>query len=127
VKENTRFDTAQAEGVFGKQILVISLRMSWFGLVCLLLSNLLLCLGAGVVAYLMAGRVDLRVSVTSSVAGVLSYIEAVLFLVCKEDFNATTQNPPGRSLFHSLKKDYTSEIVTMLTRYWEFLKQWIAF
>ena len=83
VKRNTRFDTAQAEGVFGRQVLVIGLRMSLIGLACLLLSNMLLCLGAGVIAYLMTKELDLCVSVISSVAGVLSCLEAVLFLVSK--------------------------------------------
>jgi hypothetical protein len=83
VKENTRFDALQLEGTFGRQVLVIGLRMSWLGLACLLLSNLLLCLGAGVVTYLMTGDVELCVSVISSLAAVLSCIEGVLFLVCK--------------------------------------------
>lgn len=83
VKGNAHFDAAQAEGIFGSQVLVIGLRMSLIGLTCLLLSNMLLCLGAGVVAYLMTRKVDLCVSVISSVAAVLSCVEAVLFLVCK--------------------------------------------
>jgi hypothetical protein len=83
VKQNTGFDVAQSGGLFGRQVLVIGLRMSWVGLGCLLLSNMLLCLGAGTVTYLMTRKLDLCASVISSVAGVLSCVEAVLFLVSK--------------------------------------------
>jgi hypothetical protein len=83
VKINTRFDVANPKHLFGKEVLVIGLRMNWVGLAFLLLSNLAVCVGAGFLAGFVTGRVDLGVAVTSGVASILSCTEAVLFLVFK--------------------------------------------
>jgi hypothetical protein len=67
----------------GKRVLLITLEMNWVGLIALVIMNLLLCLGTGIVAGEVTKRADLGVAVTSGAAGVLACIQAVLFLVYK--------------------------------------------
>jgi hypothetical protein len=71
------------EATGGNEALLVGLEMNWIGLLALLLSNLIVCLGAGLVAGLLTERIDLGVAVTSGMASVVACIEAVLFLVYK--------------------------------------------
>jgi hypothetical protein len=56
--------------------------MNVFGLVAIILANLCLCVGAGVVVGIWIGDADLAVAVASGMAGLVSCVGAVLFLVC---------------------------------------------
>ena len=66
-----------------KQVLLIGLRLSWLGVLGLVLLNVLLCLGTGTAVGFLARRADLGVAVTSGVAAVTACVQAVLLLVYK--------------------------------------------
>lgn len=76
VRDNRRF-----EKELGEQALLIGLKMNWVGFLALLLVNLVLCLGAGMVVGLLTRRVDLGVAMTSGVAAVVAYIQAFISLM----------------------------------------------
>ena len=81
VKVNSRFAVGHVGETLGKEALLIGLQMNSTGLLALLLANVLVCIGTGTVVGLLTNRVDLGVSVTSSVAAVVACVQAVLFLV----------------------------------------------
>jgi hypothetical protein len=83
VRNNGRFDMSGINEVFGKQALVIGLKLNWIGLVCLLLSNLIVCFSAGILVGFWTRRADLGFAVTSGMAGIISCLAATLHLAWK--------------------------------------------
>lgn len=83
VRDNRRFAFDQTEKEPGKQALLIGVRMNKIGFLALLLENLILCLGTGIVVGLMTVKVDLGIAVISSVVAVVVCIQAFIFLLYK--------------------------------------------
>jgi hypothetical protein len=83
VRDNTQSAYGGLDERLEKEALVIGLRLSWIGILFLLLSNIILCFGTGLVVGMLTRRVDLGVAVTSSVAAVVACVETFVFLVYK--------------------------------------------
>lgn len=83
VKDNRQFAISQNVGDLQKEVLLVTLSMNWKGLLFLVILNLLVCLGTGLVAGLVTRDMNLGVAVTSGVAAVVACVQAVLFLLYK--------------------------------------------
>jgi len=75
-----RFEIVPVDGELKKEVLVIGMSMNLVGLLFLVLLNLLVCVGAGLVVGMVTKDVNLGVAVTSGVAAVVACVQAVLFL-----------------------------------------------
>jgi hypothetical protein len=83
VKDNMRFEIGLVGGELEKEVLLIGLSMNWVGILFLVLLNLLVCVGAGLIVGIATTDVNLGVAITSGVAAVVACVQAVLFLVYK--------------------------------------------
>jgi hypothetical protein len=81
VKNNDQYEADTLNGKIKKQVILVSLQASYIGLALLLVANLMLCIVPGIWVGTVTKSVDLGISVSSGIAGVLSFLSAVLIMV----------------------------------------------
>ena len=81
VKNNGQFEAYALNGKIKKQVILVSLQTSYIGLALLLVANLILCIAPGILVGTVTKSVDLGIAVSSGIAGVLSFLSAVLIMV----------------------------------------------
>lgn len=81
-RANNRFSLEPRAGRLEKDTLVVGLQMNWLGLFSLILANVIVCFGVGILVGFVTKRVDLGIAFTSGVAGVLACVQAILYRVC---------------------------------------------
>lgn len=79
--DNMQIDNNSARPNFKRYAILISLRMNKLGFVALLILNLLLCFGSGVIAGFLSGKFDSGVEVMSGTATVLACLQTLIFLL----------------------------------------------
>lgn len=86
VQNNDQFEAYALNGKIKKQVILVSLQASYIGLALLLVANLMLCIVPGIWVGTVTKRVDLGIAVSSGIAGVLSFLSAVLIMVWRRNF-----------------------------------------
>lgn len=81
VKNNDQFEAYALNGKIKKQVILVSLQASYIGLALLLVANLMLCIVPGILVGTVNESVDLGIAVSSGIAGVLSFLSAILIVV----------------------------------------------
>jgi hypothetical protein len=81
VENNDQFEAYALNGKIKKQVIFVSLQASYTGLAILLAVNLMLCIVPGIWVGTVTKSVDLGIAVSSGIAGVLSFLSAVLIMV----------------------------------------------
>lgn len=81
VKNNDQFETYAPNGKIKKQVILVLLQASYISLALLLVANLMLCIVPGIWVGTVTKSVDLGIAVSSGIAGVLSFLSAVLIMV----------------------------------------------
>ncbi|CZR54219.1 uncharacterized protein PAC_04102 [Phialocephala subalpina] len=82
-KENDRFSDSNHRRRARKEVAMIGLRVNRVMMVLVLLLNVAVCLGTGILAGVLTRRVDQGVAVTSAVAAIVACLQALLVLFTK--------------------------------------------
>jgi hypothetical protein len=88
VKDNARFEIGSADTAFDREALLIGLELNWKGLLSWIATNVILCVGVGVVVGIVTEDVNLGVAITSAVATILACLQTVLFFLSKHIYKS---------------------------------------
>jgi hypothetical protein len=88
VKNNDQFEAYALNGKSKKQVILVSLQASYTGVALLLVANLMLCIVPGIFVGAVTKSADLGIAISSGIAGVLSFLSAVLIMVWGRNIKA---------------------------------------